>query len=275
MKKYLLSTIKEFALPLIILITISAISILLFVIQPFKGDWQGAIFSNIATEVLGIIITVIFLDAYLSMREQNKRNERQSSFLKTLRQPIHRHLSILFNIYKATRLKEGKVGKIQASDFFDEEYFSHIILLDLAKTAPVYPARKWILYLAYEIQKYFDELDHFLDKYSFEMDLECIQLIESIKDNSWLNMQVQLNNPSINLGNTFPLFYPNNTPGDQKVSIMKEYHALLTKFITYVNTKFDEEYKIVINADWSPNVSPGLGSGRLDEAYLKNKPRIV
>lgn len=275
MRKYFISTIKELLIPIIILVLISIASIFLFIWQPFNGEWQGSIFSNIGTETLGVLITIIFLDAYITSREQNKKNERQCSFLKTLRQPVLRHLSLLSNIYKATRQEEGNKGKISVSDFFNDDYYSHIILLDLAKPAPVFPEMKWCHYLATEVKKYFDELDNFLDKYSFEMDLECLQMIENIKSNSWLNLQLHLGNPAINFGDILPIFYPTNDPNDQKIKGMKGYHELLVIFITYINLKFDDEHKIVINATWSTNIAPNIGSGRLDEEYLRNNPRII
>jgi hypothetical protein len=106
----------------LVLVAVGVVSgIFYYALPPALEGWRGFAL-NLASEVVGILITVLFIDAVLQRREEREQRRYRSVTLQQLRLPLKQHLLLLFAIYKASveQKPEREISRVE--DLFSDDY---------------------------------------------------------------------------------------------------------------------------------------------------------
>ncbi len=257
MKKFLRNVCYE-------LIFLIIIFILLYYVNPYSTNWLQAFSLNLMTNIISILLVVLLIDRVISINQENERIMRQKIAFQQLRLPLLHHFTLLFNIFKASvQVKPDKNYK-NVSDLFDDMYFDQITFLDFSRPAPVTPPTDWFNYLAQNCLEFKENLNRTVEKYSFFLEPDVIDLIEEIVNSHFIAFILQA--PRIpewdrreGYNRRYEFF-----GGQGMIDLIKEYTELFVKLVEHYNQYALSDKKIIMTDDlWRNDVSPQIGSGRL------------
>ncbi|MDD3653912.1 MAG: hypothetical protein PHO01_06985 [Desulfotomaculaceae bacterium] len=227
------------------IITFLLVVVFLLIYFYSGAEWLKEFSMNVATEVLGIIITVFVIDYLIDKKEEDERYKRQAVAIKRMRVPLIHHIHTLFNIFKASIEKEPDKKYNTLSDLFDDFYFEQIQYLDFSMEAPILPKTNWVNYLYNEFTRFADELKKVLDTYSLFLDSEIIELLDCISNSNFLNYVCKIRNiHQIDAQLDFKRKYLmlNGT-----ADLCKEHIEILMKLIDFCNKSLSEADRIQYN----------------------------
>jgi hypothetical protein len=224
--------------------------------------------TNISVEVLGAIITIIFIDFYLNKHEKRIADKREAIALTLLKPIIRSNFAVLFAIYKASTSQKGNFYKTkQLHNFINDNYIETISHFNILGDAPVAPTTSWTNHLRNEFSKLNNDYDSLLDKYSSTMTPELVETIENIKNSHFHSQMTNgltiITSYTASQGLTIPsnLFEKVFT----KEHIVEPYFIYLKQLLRLVENKeaFNNFFEID-EAQWRDNVAPKIGSSRLE-----------
>lgn len=217
---------------------------------------------NLATEMLGILFTVVFIDSVIRRREERQRRRYRSIALQQLRFPLSQHSRLLFNLYKASveRKPERKISGME--DLFDADYFEQIVYLDLAKPGPVTPPMIWAEWVRHETGRFKDDLGRVVDKYAMYLDPDTLDVAERLISSSF-----------INVADSFPTIltmwkqeghqFPTNLLGGLS-ELMLEHTTAFCELVEVYNAEAPDDRKVAFGEHmWRNDTEPLIGSGRV------------
>lgn len=270
---HFLETLKEFRKPLLYLTALLILCGIIYLTDPFSGNWDTDIFGGLATELGGVIVTVLLLESYISQRDKKLSYHRRQVALRSLSIALRRHLSTLFNIFKATSVKAPAESfrLTEVSQFFGDTFLSRIQYLDFAAKAPVIPQMTWAEYLAWQFKDFSDRLENTADKFGLGLTPDDIDLIERLINNPYAN---SLKNRSLSFlnGESAPLLlsiekggvinFVSDKSRNSFYRDLNDYHAALVDLTNSVNQVLRESGKDLIQVveQWGDHVSPKIGS---------------
>ena len=166
---------------LIVLVSVGVVSgIFYYALSPALEGWRGFTL-NLASEVVGILITVLFIDAVIQRREEREQRRYRSVSLQQLRLPLKQHLLLLFDIYKASVEQKPDREISRVEDLFSDDYQTQLTRFDFASEGPMVligvggdQKVPWFDYLRQEVGKFKDDLNRILDKYAFYLDPDTL-----------------------------------------------------------------------------------------------------
>jgi hypothetical protein len=223
---------------------------------------------NVSVEVLGAIITVLFIDIYLNKHEKIIADKRERIAWTLLKPLMRAHYSLLFNLYKASTAKRGSNFKtIELPKFLSDDYIDTIRHLNVTLKAPVFPATTWINYLRIEFDQFNKKYDTILDKYSAHMDPDLVDVIESIRNSLFHHHMV------IGLSMMDNLKRDNDNPTPQNIFgqmftkevIIEPYLQNLKTLISLSsNVDIMKDFLDIGDGHWRNDISPAIGSSRIN-----------
>ena len=94
-------------------------------------DDQG-IFINLISEIVGVIITLYFVDKIISREEDKKKNELFSVAIRSLKSPLRRYISMWLSIYNSNEEKlKFELQNIDLKEFMlTDKFINQIIKRD-------------------------------------------------------------------------------------------------------------------------------------------------
>ena len=101
---HIVETLKEFRVPLLALTALLILFATLYFVNPVSGEWDTDIFGGLAVEIGGVIVTFLLLVSYISHREKRLSHHRRQVALRSLSIALRRHLSAIFDMFKATSI---------------------------------------------------------------------------------------------------------------------------------------------------------------------------
>jgi hypothetical protein len=217
-----------------------------------------------ATEILGILVTVILIDGMLNYNEKRKANTIQKIAIRKLGMPLRSHFDFLTKIYKATINAEINEKYDQYSDLFSERFYSQIKIFDFSKPAPVIPQKSWAHYTCTHFVDFKNTLDQIMDRYQLFLTPNTLDLIECITSSCFHTMMINCETVLI-INENEKILPQNNNLFSEKVVVdsLKEHISLLSELIDIYNTNFPEN-KININYDIFKANHPKIGSARTE-----------
>lgn len=257
MKKYLRNVCYQLILLIIILI-------LLYDINPYSTNWLQAFSLNLMTNIISMLLVVLLIDRVISINQENERIMRQKIAFQQLRLPLLHHFTLLFDIFKASvQVKPDKNYK-NVSDLFDDMYFDQITFLDFSKPSPLEPPTDWFNYLAQNCLDFKDNLNRTVEKYSFFLDPDVIDLIEEIVNSPFIGFILMAPRiPEWHRREGYTRRYE-FFGGQGMIDLVKKYTELFVKLVEHYNQNALNEKKIIMtNNLWGNHVPPQIGSGRL------------
>jgi|GEM_PF-3972297 len=228
----------------------------------WKG-WFSDFTLNLGTELIGILITVVFIDLVISRHEQREKSKLRRIALRQLRVPMQRHLSLLFNMYKASVTAPATRSINGPETLFREDYYLQLASFDLSKDAPVIPKQQWIDYACHEVNEFRESLSRTLEKYAMHLDSEVIDLLESLLGSSFLSFLKQVPNirnidRNEGLNRSFVFF---GAPGMK--DMIERHTDLFSRLVKLFNSEMDQADHVKLSSDiWRNDVSPQIGSAR-------------
>jgi hypothetical protein len=223
---------------------------------------------NISVEVLGAIITIVFIDFYLNRHEKKIANKRETIAFTILRPLMRSNFAILFTIYKSSTLKKGNLYKTKELQYFlSDSYIETVSHFNILGDAPIVPNTSWINQLSNEFSRLNKEYDSLLDKYSSTMTPELVETIENIKNSHFHCQMINglriISSFASSQGQTLP----ENLFGQifTKAHIVEPYFNYLKQLL-----KLTEKSNVINNffeiteEQWRNDISPKIGSSRLD-----------
>lgn len=248
----------------IILLSLIIILILLYFINPYDTSWLHDFSLNLTTEIMGILLVVLLIDRVISINQENERQRCQKIAFQQLRIPLLNNFILLFNIFKSSVQVKPDKNYINVSDLFDDLYFDQITFFDFSKPAPVAPSTNWFNYLSKDCSEFKENINRTVDKYSFCLEPDVIDLMEEIINSSFISFILQAPSiPEIDRREGYIRRY-NFFEGQGMVDLVTKYTNSLTKLIDYYNKCAPNEKKILMTDDlWRNDVSPQIGSSRL------------
>lgn len=221
---------------------------------------------NLATEVIGIGLTIFLIDRVLQKQQEAELQRYKQVALQRLRSPLAHHAEFLFHMFKATVETEPKNALAEVSDLFNSTFFANVTRLDFLKPAPVSNALvgspNWAAYLVVESKSLNDSLSQILDKYSVYVGVELVELIERMLDKNFYRIVAVLKDEvtaGINRGQTAP--YPGFINLTEHV--VEPHVWAFQNLIHHFNSQVSDELKINLTGQtWRNDVSPPIGSAR-------------
>ncbi len=260
--------------PYLLLALALAVSVVVYWSLPVVLEGPRGFALNLATEIVGILLTVGLIDAVLRRREEQERERYRSLALRQLWRPLSRHAELLFNIYKASVERKPEREISQVSDLFDEDYFEQVARLDAAADGPGVrgiggDAVPWYEWINQEAKRFKDDLERVVDKYAMYLDIDTIDAAERLIDSSFISLvgygpMIVSNSRSIGYQGPIPLL---ETQGSS--SPIREYTKAFSELVDIYNKTAPSDRKTdPARFMWRDDVSPKIGSARIPDGAL-------
>jgi hypothetical protein len=154
--------------------------------QNICHQWLQDFSLNLLAEVIGIFLVLILVNRSLAInQEQEKQRFRRIAF-RSFKIILQKQFYLFFNLLKASTKSKPHKKYVTIADLFDEVYFDLVGNLDLLTTAPVSDingkSRDWLDYLLTEFCNLKVALYKVLDRYSFCLDSEVVDVVERLAD---------------------------------------------------------------------------------------------
>lgn len=244
---------------LVFFLVVSVIAYLL--IPPDSEGWRSFTL-NLLTEIVGILLTILLIDAVIRRRETREQKRYRSVTLQQMRIPLIQHLHLLFNMYKASVEEKPTKDVANVADLFTDDYLKEIQYLDLGSPGPVHPPMQWFEYMNLEINRMHDALGRVVDKYAMYLDPDTLDVAEQL-----------INSPLVNTVGHFRTMYGLQcTPAGQDSpfvplfglnEVVHDHVHAFSKLVEIYNEEVSGDRKIAIEDPmWLNNAHPLIGSGR-------------
>jgi hypothetical protein len=267
--------LRVLLLPSLILIGLLIACLITYFVAPPSTEWLRNLALNLVTEILGILLTVAFIDRVLRAREESEEYERRIKYqtiaLRHLRIPLLNHLRMFTNIFRAVSESAPVKPYESTHDLFDRVYFTNLPLLDFSKDAPLL-GQKWSDYLTRECSRFKESLTRTLDRYSLYLDSNLVELMEQIINSSFFDFVATAPitrevNQRLRPGVALPSnFFAERSLYGGAINITRKYTDRFSRLLDYYNECESPERKIKPDDHyWSHTVGPRYGSARIDQ----------
>lgn len=230
--------------------------------------WED-IFLNVGTEVLGILLTVLLIDAVIRKNERSERERVVKIAFVQMSLPLRRHVAMLLGMYKAAVAHAPQSPPEKLSTLFGPDYSVQLAFLDFAKTAPLLNVHNaqpisWFDYFGHEIEPFKAALTRTIEKYATFLDPETVDLLETLIASNFLAFLSQASNIS-SLDRKNGVTRPYNLLSGQGVADLIGQHTHLVQRMTELaNEHLPKDKLIAIKAEsWRNDFAPRFGSARL------------
>lgn len=148
--------------------------------------WLQDFSLNLLAEIIGILLVLILVNRSLKINKEREKQRFRQIALRSLKLVLQKQFYLLFYLFKSSIDSPPKKKYLDISDLFDENYFDLIGNLDLLTTAPVADingkSRDWLDYLSTEFSHLKISFHKVLDRYSFCLDSEVVDVLERLAD---------------------------------------------------------------------------------------------
>lgn len=251
-------------LPLVILAILTGVSFLLFAVTE-PASWLSNLTLSLGSAFLSIVVTVLLIDSYLSMKDAQDRLKTQQACLRSLRIPLVRLSGVLFHMVKATSEHREEDGERNVAEFLRKIDARRITLLDLAQPAPVTPRRTWENYIIEAFSGFTRSLEAFVEKYAVHLNAHTIDVCEKLVGHPLLDLMSHVPTlRSIQREERLPdLVFPllgiaaMETEGD---SALNDYLGKLRELVDLVGSESGGD-ALTHHQYWRDDVEPVVGCG--------------
>jgi hypothetical protein len=164
-----------------------------FLLPPAMAGLRGFAL-NLGTEILGILLTVLLIDAVIRRKEERERAWYRRIALQQLRIPLTKHLQLLSDMYKASVERKPDREISSLGDLFSEDYFEQITYFNAMGPSPSAPPADrsslasgnmplpipWYQYLSTQVKQFKEDVERVVDKYAMHLDPETLDLLEQL-----------------------------------------------------------------------------------------------
>ena len=224
---------------------------------------------NLITEIIGIFLTVFFIDFVLRRKEEKEKKKLLSNIYAQYLISAKRLLDFFAVAYKASTLNKPSEWDTDFKTLFSNpEFYSSLKHLDFLKNAPIAPTANWLNYSRSQMILISDGFEKLIDKYAFIMDSKTISDLDYLS-NYWVidiiksGQHLKNIDESLNLKrDSFCLLNieSDNNDNDIKILIDKVFEVA-----EYFRSITDDNSNIHYSSDlWRNDIMPKIGDSRED-----------
>jgi len=258
----------------IVLLVGATSSFATYIILPPSLEGWRTFALNLGTEIVGILLTVLLIDAVIRLKEARDQKRYRRIALQQLRIPLIHHLRLLSNMYKAAveSKPDGEISSLQ--DLFSEDYFEQITYFNAMGPSPAaspplepsgksLPAIPWFQYLNTEVARFKEDLGHIVDKYAMHLDPETLDLLEQLGHSDFVNSVGHLPLTAAMLQGWGHRGAYNPFILEQDRPMMRDHTRVFSKVVDIYNEEAEDERRVLIRGNiWSDKSAPAVGSSR-------------
>jgi hypothetical protein len=228
--------------------------------------WLQDYSLNGGTTVLGIVLTVVLIDAVIQRNQDRDRNRvRRVAFLQ-MRIPLLNHLHLLNDMYKAATPVAPSDRPLDIGSLFNQRYFSEVAFLDFAKPAPVSSPvpLQWFDYVRMESAKFRVALAQTVDRYAVFLDGQSVELMETLINSFFLSFLEQ--GPAIRDATIRGGFKLNSALCSVEGfdDHFRKHTDAFVALVGLFNAAVPAEEKLAAGSElWRNDISPSFGSARI------------
>ena len=249
-------------------------------LPPLLEGWRGFAL-NLATEIVGILLTVFLIDAVLRRREDREQARYRSLALRQLWRPLNRQADLFSNIYKASAERRPKREISSVSELFDEDYFNAIERLDATAASGTVrgvmdqEGMPWYECIDQEMSGFKEALGHMIDKYAMYLDPDTIDVVERLIDSNFINVGrlgriVVENARQMGLQGPVPMAFM--ALGNDADSPIRKYTDDLVELVKiYDETAAGDKKVRIPDPAWRDDISPQVGSARIPDELIRDE----
>ncbi|MBD1940136.1 hypothetical protein [Microcoleus sp. FACHB-68] len=242
-----------------------------FLDQTVCNLWLRDFLLNLNAEIIGILLVLFLVNRTVRANKENERKKFREIAFRPLKRVFYKQIILLFNMFKASVEVHPCKTYETLEDLFDETYFYELGFLDLLKPAPMLTPRgeeiDWLDYLFTECTSLSVALGKVVDRYSYYLDSEIVDLMEEVADAGFIRFissireAKQWHEISIIRGDLL----------SECQTLLKEYTSSVMKLIDLYNMSVETERQIKIDKNqwrewWGSNVRPRIGDSRIQNA---------
>jgi len=229
--------------------------------------WVKDFFLNLIAEIVGILLVLFFVNRSVTLNQDVERKKFTSIALRQLKLVLQKQVYLLFNMFKASVEFKPSNNYETLKDLFDDTYFQEVGFLDLMKVSPGFNhsgvQMDWIDYLFSEFSSFKLALSKVVDRYSFHLDSEVVDLLEELNDSGLIYFVSALKEAKE--CNDFEL------RGDllsECEPLLREYTTLFLQLLDLYNKSVTIKNEIKLDSSkwnelWGDNIIPQVGSSRI------------
>jgi hypothetical protein len=264
--------------PYLVLFVALVVSVIFYLALPLTLGGPRDFTLNLATEIVGILLTVGLIDAVIRRREAREQRRYKSVALQQLFSPLRDHLRLLFDIYKASVQKKPDKEISRVEDLFSDDYFEQLKRFDLAGPAPVTLPILWFEYIDIERKKFQNELHRILATYGTHLNHETIATMEILANSWFLHYAATMPAPVPGIPGSGAREFRKKRPGQaynllQTTMVLdkiREHTEAFSRLLATYNMEVPSSHKITTrDFIWKNNVEPLIGSARVPDPQPK------
>jgi len=229
-------------------------------------DWLKDVSLNVGTEVLGILLTVLLIDAVIRRKDQAERDRVVKVAFVQLRIGLQQHVGVLQSMYKASISHPPHNLPKTLNELFGPDYFVQVAFLDFSKPAPLASVKplQWFDYLHMEMEQFKATLTRTLEKYAVCLDPNTVELLEEIIASSFIGFLTQVKSiPALDQKEGFQRQY-NFFSAQGMPDLTRQHIELIKRLSLEANHNLPKEKQVGINEqNWRNDIAPTFGSARL------------
>jgi|GEM_PF-1576907 len=146
--------------------------------------WLKDFSLNLAAELVGILVVLFTVNQTVEANQEKEKKKFREIAFRQLRFVLRKQIYLLFDMFKASVEVKPDKDYQNIRDLFDETYFQEVKFLDLLKVAPVVTPQgeemDWLDYLYSECSSLQSALGQVVDRYSFYLDSQVVDVIEEL-----------------------------------------------------------------------------------------------
>jgi hypothetical protein len=233
---------------------------------------------NLATEILGILLTVVLIDAVIRRKEERERAWYRRIALQQLRIPLTKHLQLLSDMYKASVERKPDKEISSLGDLFSEDYFEQITYFNAMGPSPSSPPAgpsavasgnmpppiPWYQYLSTEVKQFKEDVERVVDKYAMHLDPETLELLEQLANSPVVFTVGHLPMTATSLQTWGHQGAYNPFMVEDDTRWVRKHTNLLLKVVDIYNKEAPDDRKILVRniRIWTDGWAPAIGSAR-------------
>lgn len=233
--------------------------------QIFDVEWMAGISLNLGTEVFGILLTVLLIEAVIRKHDGLERMRIRKVAFQQLRGPLQQQLTVLQVMYKAAVSHPPEKLPTTMSELFTDDYFVQLTFLDFSMPAPLASVAplQWFDYLHMEADKFRGALSRTIEKYATFLDATAVQLMEELINSNFLAFLLQA--PAVrqldqkeNLKRRYNFFSGQGMP-----DMVGQHARQIATLVSMHNEVAAQDANIELDSQqWRNDIGPQFGSAR-------------
>ncbi len=254
------------------ILIISTLVLLLLAVGAFWLYYAGALglgdlWLNVATEIVGILLTLLLVDQVIRAAEDRSRHRVEIVALHQITGPLNGHIRLLCNLMKAGLNELPDKNTTTLRDLLTEHLMTAIKFFDFSGAAPTVPGRQWFDHLHTQFDTLEKNLTKTIEKYAAFLEPNFLEYLEALANSSLMGFMIDAEkictaDIHLKIKRTY-----NILADDSMRALVAEHINALLRVIDHHDTKLTKGRLNEVPGDlWRSEMEPKLGSARVENS---------